>query len=145
MPKVSRTALIPFSAEQLYQLVLDVNAYPEFLPWCKEAKEISRTNVQQVASLLLSKGAIRQSFTTKNQLTENQVIRMTLVDGPFKRLDGGWTFESLGDLGCKVSFNIEFEFSSRLLSLTVGPVFDRICGTLVDAFVARAKQVYGKK
>jgi ribosome-associated toxin RatA of RatAB toxin-antitoxin module len=142
---VSRTALLPYSAGEIYDLVDDIESYPIFLPWCKSATVLSRTDDEVRANLELSRSGINKSFTTCNRQQRNKIIEMRLVEGPFHHLEGFWRFDSLGDLACKVSLDLEFEFSSRLLSLTVGPVFNQIAGTLVDSFCKRAVDVYGKR
>lgn len=142
MPHIVRSALVPYSAAQMYRLVNEVEHYPKFLPWCQSAQVIDRTENSQKAKVVLAKGAIRQSFTTANRMQPDASIDLSLVEGPFRTLKGTWQFQNLGDSGCKVSFDVRFEFRNRLLSLTVGPVFDHICKTLVDAFIARAHQQY---
>lgn len=145
MTTVSRMALMPYSAGEMYDLVDNIEAYPRFLPWCKSATVLSRSDDEVRANLELSRGGINKSFTTCNRMQRNKIIEMRLVEGPFNHLEGFWRFEYLGDLACKVSLDLEFEFSSRLLSLTVGPVFNQIAGTLVDSFCQRAVDVYGKR
>lgn len=146
MPTIQRSALVPFSAQQMYQLVNDVDAYPEFLPWCGGAEVIE--DIQEggktfrVARVDISKGPIKQSFTTRNELTDGEQIKLSLVDGPFRQLQGQWLFANIGESGCRVTFDIEFSFGSVVLEKTVGPVFKEICARLVDAFVARARQQY---
>lgn len=142
MPTLERTALVTHSAQQMFDLVNDVDAYPEFLPWCSAAQTLERGEGYNVARVNMKKGPLTQHFTTRNQLTNGESIIMSLVDGPFKALNGEWTFKEIDDLGCKVSFSIDFAFSGMLLQKTLGPVFNEICGRLVDAFVARANDVY---
>ncbi len=142
---VSRMALMPYSAGEMYDLVDNIEAYPEFLPWCKSATVLSRSDDEVRANLALSRGGINKSFTTCNRLQRNKIIEMRLVEGPFNHLEGFWRFDNLGEQACKVSLDLEFEFSSRLLGLTVGPVFNQIASTLVDSFCERAVEVYGKR
>lgn len=144
MKKIQRHAIVPYSPEQMYVLVDNVVEYPQFLPWCASTREIYRDDAEVEASIELAKGAVKKTFTTRNQLTAGRQIDLTLVDGPFKKLDGAWRFDALkAGAACKVSLDLEFEFSSRLLTVTVGPVFSGIANSLVDAFVSRAKTVYG--
>ena len=144
MTAISKSALVPYSAEQIFKLVDDVTAYPEFLPWCGGAKELSRTSDEVQASVLISYSGLNKSFTTRNLLQANKMIEMSLIDGPFRHLHGFWRFESLADDACKVSLDLEYEFSSKLIGLAVGPVFSNIANTLVDSFCQRAEVVYGK-
>jgi len=142
---VSRMALMPYSAGEMYDLVDNIEAYPQFLPWCKSATVLSRSDDEVHANLELSRSGIHKSFTTCNRLQRNKIIEMRLVEGPFNHLEGFWRFDTLGEQACKVSLDLEFEFSSRLLGLTVGPVFNQIASTLVDSFCERAVEVYGKR
>jgi len=141
MERIERTAIVPYSAERVYQLVSDIERYPEFLPWCKSSTIHSKTEEWVEASLELSKGAISKSFTTRNHLIPNREMEMHLVTGPFKHLYGIWKFEPLSDQACKVSVCLEFSFSSKLLEMAIGPVFQHMANTLLDAFIVRAKQM----
>ena len=143
MPQVKKSALVPYSAEKMYQLVDDVPSYKEFLPWCGGSAEISRDTEEVVASITISKGSINKTFTTKNTSIDCSKINLELVDGPFKELVGHWSFRELKEDACKVSLELDYEFSNRLLGIAVGPVFNQIANTMVDSFVDRAKQVYG--
>ncbi|MBU0654762.1 MAG: type II toxin-antitoxin system RatA family toxin [Gammaproteobacteria bacterium] len=144
MAHISRSALVPYSPEQMYRLVDDVPLYPQFLPWCRMAHEYERDGDQVKASIEIAKGAVNKRFTTLNRLQKNKTIEMRLVDGPFKHLHGFWRFDELQPGACKVSLDLDFEFSSKILSLAVGPVFNQVANTLVDSFVERARKVYGK-
>ena len=143
MPNINRSALVEYSAEQMFQLVDDIAAYPEFLPWCGGAAEHNRNEQQVEASVTIQKGSINKSFTTKNRLSKPDMIELTLIDGPFKKLRGEWRFEALSDKACKITFDMDFEFSNRLVGMAVGPVFNQVANTFVDSFVERAKVVYG--
>lgn len=142
MPTVERSALVPFTAQQMYQLVNDVESYPEFLPWCSGGTVLEDSEFVRVARVDISKGPIKQHFTTRNDLKPGEEIQLTLVEGPFSQLQGGWLFTAIGDTGCRVTFETSFSFRNIVLEKTVGPVFNEICTRLVDAFVVRAKQVY---
>ncbi len=142
MKKVSKHALVPFSASQMYALVNDIESYADFLPWCDKSVILEKMDTEIKASLNIAYGSLNKSFTTLNKLVPETRIEMQLVEGPFKKLHGEWDFIQLGDDGCKVSLELEFEFKSKLLSLTMGPVFSQIANTLVDSFSERAKQVY---
>jgi ribosome-associated toxin RatA of RatAB toxin-antitoxin module len=143
MTRIHKSALVPYSAEQMYTLVDDIPAYPEFLPWCSSSKEINRIEHEVEASLDIAHSGVHKSFTTRNRLEINKTIEMQLVEGPFKHLHGIWRFEPLGDAGSKVMLDLEFEFSSKLLGMTFGPLFSKIASSLVDAFIQRAQKVYG--
>lgn len=145
MKTVHKSVLIWYSPEEMYALVSDVAQYPAFLPWCDRAK-VLRTEAQGVtAEVGIAFGGIHQSFTTRNTHVPGQAVHIELVDGPFSQLDGHWTFEPVGDgsqRACRVTLQLDYSFSSALLGKLVGPVFDKIAATLVDAFVKRAEQVY---
>lgn len=143
MPHVNKSALVPFSASQMYKLVADVNAYQDFLPWCGYSEMLSREGNVVVGTVTIAKGGVNKSFTTENYLQENEYIEVKLVDGPFKKLEGFWRFEALKEDACKVSLDLEYEFSSKLLGVVVGPVFNQIANTMVDSFVRQARVAYG--
>lgn len=145
MREISRHARVPYSCEEIYRLVDDVSAYPEFLPWCGSAIVHSRSADAVTASLEVVKGPISKSFTTRNLLDPFSRIDMELLDGPFSELEGHWAFESCGDAACRVSFDIRFEFSNPLFEMVFGPIFEETCRSLVDAFCERAGQVYGRR
>ena len=144
MPRINRSALMPYSAKQMYDIVNGVDQYPEFLPWCASSQIIEHNSASMKASVLMKKGKLNHSFTTQNDLSDGEKIRMNLVNGPFKILQGDWVFTSLSEQGSKIELNLEFEFSNRLVGLLIGPVFTQIANTLVDAFCQRAHQLYRK-
>lgn len=144
MPSISRSALVSFSALQMFDLVNDVASYPEFLPGCIGAHVISQDKHEMVASVEVEKFGIRKSFVTKNRLIEGQSIGMELVDGPFKKLKGGWTFKALSEDACKVELNLHFEFTNKLVELAFGKVFNDLAVNMVSAFSMRANQVYNR-
>lgn len=143
MKTVARSALLPFSAEQMFDLVNNVSAYPEFLPWCSESRVLESSELEMVASLTISKAGMSHRFTTRNHMERPERIRLTLVDGPFSRLEGSWQFTQLGDDGCKTEMNLSFDFSSTVLNATLGKVFSQAADSMVDAFCERARSVYG--
>ncbi len=148
MPVVNRHALVSYTSAEMFELVDDVASYPQFLPWCKSATVWSREGDEVKATVELAKGVIQKSFTTLNRNQKNKMIQMRLVEGPFHHLEGFWRFDSLGDesdRACKVSLDLEYEFSNTLLAMTVGPVFNQVANKLVDAFSQRAEVVYGKR
>lgn len=143
MRKIDRSALVPYTAQEMFVIVDDVAAYPEFLPWCTAADEHSRSAEMVEATLELQKGAVSKSFTTRNTRHPFSAIDLALVGGPFRHLSGGWRFKDLGEGGCKVSLNLEFEFESKLVDMMFGSFFEDICNSLVDAFSKRAATVFG--
>ena len=145
MAKVSRSALLMYSAQEMYQLVNDVNAYPEFLPGCSETTVLLEQVNLMKASIKVSKAGISQTFVTENTLIEGQSISMKLLEGPFKHLSGGWTFTALDEQACKVSLDLEFEFSNSIVKLAFGRVFHELIGSMVKSFSNRAKTVYGTR
>ena len=142
MKQISRSALVSFSAEQMFDLVNDVSKYHEFLPGCSGSRVIESSSNAMVASVDVSKAGISKTFTTSNSLVENEAIMMNLVDGPFKALKGGWFFTSLDENACKVELKLEFEFSSKMIELAFGKIFNELTNNMVNAFTQRAKQVY---
>jgi ribosome-associated toxin RatA of RatAB toxin-antitoxin module len=145
MAEVSRSALLMYSAKEMYQLVNDVSAYPEFLPGCVEACILSQEGFVVHAKVKVSKAGITQIFTTQNRLTEAKEIKMDLVDGPFEHLNGAWTFLALDEAACKVSLDLQFKFSSKIVELAFSRVFNELVGSMVKSFAARAKVVYGER
>jgi ribosome-associated toxin RatA of RatAB toxin-antitoxin module len=138
MPQISRSALV----EQMYNLVNDVDAYPQFLPGCTGSRVLDKTDNTMTAAVDVAKAGISKTFTTKNTLTSNQSIDMQLVDGPFRKLMGGWHFTPLSPEACKVELNLDFEFTNKLIELAFGKIFKELAGSMVQAFTQRAKEVY---
>jgi ribosome-associated toxin RatA of RatAB toxin-antitoxin module len=145
MRRVTRSALVPYRADEMFSLVDDIEAYPGFLPWCHRSEELSRSDDTVEATLELQKGAVSKTFTTRNTLQPGKGIDISLLGGPFRHLQGGWRFDQLGEEGCKVSLDLEFEFESRMVDMLFGAFFEETCNSLVDAFTARAAEVYGER
>ena len=143
MRKVSRSALIPYSADQMYALVEDVEAYPDFLPWCMGSTLHSKDSEFIEASLEMQRGAIRKSFRTRNSLQPGVAMGIALVGGPFRHLSGGWRFEQFGNDGSKVSLELEFEFENRLTDKIFGRYFEDTCNSLIGSFTQRADEMFG--
>ncbi|KAA0209339.1 MAG: type II toxin-antitoxin system RatA family toxin [Proteobacteria bacterium] len=143
MRQVERSAIVPFSAGSMFELVADVESYPAFLPGCTSARIHERDGHQVIASIALAEGPLRTEFRTRNVLDPSRSIDMQLEDGPFSSLHGVWVFVPLGPAGSRVSLSVRFAFSSRAIDLLLGPVFEALCNRLVDAFVERARDVYG--
>ncbi len=142
MRKIDRNAIVPYSAKQMYELVGDFLSYPEFLPWCTNAiLHTSNPNFLE-ASLEFQRNGLRKSFRTKNKLTPGMAIDIELIDGPFRCLEGKWSFVDLGTDGSKVSLNFNFEFKNQLIDKLLGSYFEDTCNSLVSSFTLRAKDVY---
>ena len=142
MAIVEKSVLVPYSAEQMFALVDDVAAYPQFLPWCGGAEINSVEGEIMNATLHIDYHHIKQSFTTQNVRQIPHHIGITLLDGPFKHLDGDWRFIPLSDTACKIELRMHYEFSNILLSKIFGPIFHYIASNFVDAFVHRAEKIY---
>jgi ribosome-associated toxin RatA of RatAB toxin-antitoxin module len=144
MPQIEKSALVMYSSQEMIELVNDVNAYPAFLPHCCGAQVLEHNGESMTASIEISKAGLKKRFTTKNSFCDNQ-INMQLVDGPFKSLSGHWQFIELDDRACKVCLKLEFEFSSKLIELAFGKIFNEVAKNMVSAFTSRAKEVYGSR
>jgi ribosome-associated toxin RatA of RatAB toxin-antitoxin module len=156
MKHVKKSVLLWYSPREMYDLVVGVEAYPQFLPWCQRAEVLTQDEQGMTARLHLSYAGVRHAFTTRNIHELGRSVQMSLVDGPFSQLDGVWRFVPIGTpaahaapgagaQACRVEFDLSYAFASRSLELVVSPVFDRIANTFVDAFVVRAEQVYGQR
>lgn len=143
--RIQRSAWVPYSAEQMFNLVNDVDSYPQFLPHCRSARILEARVDRVKATIELAKGALHKSFTTVNRLERPHRIEMQLVQGPFRRLHGAWTFTPENDHGTRVALDLEFEFAGKLMALAIGPVFNHVANSLVDAFVRRAMEVHGDR
>ena len=141
--RITRSALVPFAAAQMYRLVADVPTYPQFLPWCRQADVHHDDAHSALASLTIAKGPLRKRFTTRNLLFPEHRIEMALVDGPFNHLNGCWSFDDLGGEGARITLVMDFEIAGALLRRTVQPIFAEIGNTMVDAFCRRARELYG--
>lgn len=142
MPSINKSALVPYSAEQMYNLVNDVASYKTFLPGCRSSEVLQQTDTSMRARMVLAKANIEQVLETHNTLILNRGIQMSLAKGPFKSLGGGWTFTPLSDEACKIELSLEFVFASRLVDMAFGKVFKALTGNMVKAFSERAKEVY---
>lgn len=142
MRRVSRSALVPHSAAEMFSLVDDIESYPEFLPWCSSATVHSRSGDIVEATLEIRRAGIHKSFRTRNRVRANERIDIALISGPFRRLSGVWRFKALEERACEVSLELEFEFEHVISSLFFGRVFEEISRSLVDAFTRRADDVY---
>jgi len=134
-----------YSSKEMFDLVNDVDAYPEFLPHCSDAKIVSKQPSGMTASLEISKAGLKKWFTTENTFIDDHTVSLQLVDGPFKSLKGKWHFLPLDDKACKVQLHLEFEFASKPIELAFGKVFNEVAKNMVNAFTQRAKAVYGAR
>ncbi|MDA1372576.1 MAG: type II toxin-antitoxin system RatA family toxin [Proteobacteria bacterium] len=145
MTSIHRSALVEFSAEQMFDLVNDIEQYPKFMQGCTSATVKSQTEDELIGELCLSKAGISHCFTTRNRLSRAKAIDMELVEGSFSNLSAGWKFDALGEHACKISFHMDFEFKSGLLDFVAEILFTSSANNQVDAVVAHARQVYGDK
>jgi ribosome-associated toxin RatA of RatAB toxin-antitoxin module len=145
LDSIDRSALVPYTPHEMFVLVTDAGAYPQFLPWCSGSEVLSYENDEMVARIDFAVGMVHKSFTTRNRHQPDAEIGIQLVDGPFSQLQGRWRFERLGEEGCKISLFLEYDFSSKMVGMVVGPVFSQIANSLVDAFQKRAADVYGRR
>ena len=151
MKHVKRSVLLWYSPREMYALVTAVEDYPQFLPWCARAEVLERLDEGMTARLHLAYAGVRHAFTTRNTHRTDREVTVGLIDGPFSVLDGTWNFVPLrspgsdGEDACRIEFELRYAFSHAALESVVGPVFDRIANTFVDAFVRRAEQVYGAR
>lgn len=141
MKKITRTALLPYSSLEIFNIVNDVNNYSEFLPWCSNSEVLESDDNSLTARVEISKAGIKQSFTTKNTLVNGRSIQLDLVDGPFSHLKGTWEFTELEQNACKISLDLEYEVSNAIFNFALSALFEQIASTLVDSFCIRAKEI----
>lgn len=142
LQKIEEKMVVPYTSEQVFGLVNDVEEYSHFIPWCVSSHILSRQDKELVASLSFAKGGMQKSFTTRNVMTPCERITMDLVDGPFKHLSGCWEFIDQEEGGCSISLRLEFEFSNRIVAMMFGAVFHQVVHSLVKSFSQRAQEVY---
>ncbi len=142
MTTIHQSTEVPYTAEQMYALVNDVESYPDYLPWCTQAKILQPGTHTLTATISLQSGKIKQSFTTANIMKPGALIELKLVKGPFKSFSGSWCFENLGESRSRVTIDISFQFKNRILKLAMNSIFSRIINSLIGAFSERAKQLY---
>ena len=143
MPDIRKRAVLPYSPEQIYALVDHIELYPTFLPWCDATTVHHRSADEVKATICVAKGGVKHAFTTLNCQQAPKSIKMQLVEGPFKSLHGIWLFERQDNGHCLVSFDLQFEFTNRLIAMTIGTVLQKIAESLFDAFCDRARALYG--
>jgi ribosome-associated toxin RatA of RatAB toxin-antitoxin module len=138
--EVRRSALVIFSPEQMFDLVIDVERYPEFLPWVGGASLHEKSDHDLLATLEMQRSGVRERFSTRNAFERPSFMTMSLVDGPFRLLEGRWTFTPIGSAGTRIDLEMRFEFASQVVSMLFGKAFEQSCNSLIDAFIARARQ-----
>jgi ribosome-associated toxin RatA of RatAB toxin-antitoxin module len=143
MNTLKRSAIVPYTARQMFELVNSIEDYPRFLPWCGKSTVISRTDSEVVAELEISWKGMSKGFSTRNVLGPYETIEMNLITGPMKHMYGKWQFIPINDSGCKVLLDLEFEFAGGFFDMLFQPVFQNIANSLVDAFCQRAVELYG--
>ena len=142
--KVSRSALLPYSAAKMFDVIADVRSYPGFLNWCDGMEIIQESDEEVVAKLLIKYGKLNFSFTTRNSMVKNESVIMSLVDGPFSNLGGQWQITALSEDACKVELDMAFEFENPVTQKVIGRVFQNVVSAQLDAFQKRAEALYGK-
>lgn len=142
MPKVNKSALVAYSTEQMFALVNNVAEYQQFLPGCRQSVVLQESENFMQARMVLAKAGIEQTLVTENTLTPTTNIHMKLSQGPFKSLEGVWTFTALSEQACKIQLDLEFEFANKMIDIAFGGIFKNLSSNMVQAFTERAKQVY---
>jgi len=141
MKEIRRSAIVEHSAAEMYRLVDDVESYPQFLPWCREAR-VETIAGKRHATLTVGMGAIRQAFTTVNESRAGEAIDLQLIEGPFKRFKAAWRFKPLSDHACEIVYSMQYEFANRVIGKLLEPLFGQIADTMVDAFTRRADELH---
>jgi ribosome-associated toxin RatA of RatAB toxin-antitoxin module len=141
--EVRRSALVTFSPEQMFDLVVDVERYPQFLPWVAGAELHEKTDRDLLASMEMQRAGVRERFTTRNTFERPSMMTLRLVSGPFRLLEGRWSFTPIGDAGTRIELEMRFEFGNPVVSLLFGKAFEQSCNSLIDAFIVRARQLHG--
>ena len=144
MTRIDRSALVMHSAQQMYDLVNDIEDYPQFMQGCQKARVISRTEDEVVGELTLGAAGLSHTFTTRNTLVPGQEMQMHLVEGPFREFGASWHFKALSDQACKVTLQMEFDFAGGIMGFALEKLFNHSANNLVEALVNRANQVYGQ-
>ena len=142
MRETTKTALVPYTVQQMFALVEDFERYPQFVPWVKSARLLERSPDEVVGELEMHRGPLRETFTTRTAFIRPREITLALIEGPFRTFEGRWTFQPLGDRGSKVGLCVRFEFANPVLDVLLSRTFEKSCRELVDAFVARARSLY---
>lgn len=141
--QVHKIAALPYTPAQVFAVVEDIPAYPQFLPWCGGARILSRTEQELTAEIDVVYGSVRKSFSSRNRFRRDQAMDMRLVNGPFRVLEGLWRFDPAGS-GTQITFDLQFDFSNPLVAMVMGPVFRHASESMVSAFVKRSHAIYGQ-
>jgi ribosome-associated toxin RatA of RatAB toxin-antitoxin module len=141
--EVRRSALVTFSPEQMFDLVIDVERYPQFLPWVTSAELHEKSDRDLLASMEMQRAGVSERFTTRNTFERPAVMTLRLVRGPFRLLEGRWSFTRIADAGTRIELEMRFEFANPVVSLLFGKAFEQSCNSLIDAFIVRARQLHG--
>jgi ribosome-associated toxin RatA of RatAB toxin-antitoxin module len=144
MTTIHRSAIVPYSAHQMFDLVADIPSYPKFLPWCGGARITSAQGDEVIAAIDIAYSGVHRTFSTRNLLQRDKMMEIQLLEGPFSYLQGFWQFKALDEQSCKISLDLEFEVANRIVGLALTPVFSNIANQLVDRFHRRATELYGK-
>lgn len=145
MPSYEDLRSLACPASHMFEVVMDIEAYPEFLPWVAEARVLTRTEHDLSAELVADFKGLRQPFKTVDRFVQDKLVEVRLLEGPFHFLESVWSFEERGENACRVHFSIEFEFKSMMLGLVASPIFGHACKTMAHVFEERAMQLYGKE
>jgi ribosome-associated toxin RatA of RatAB toxin-antitoxin module len=144
MTAIHRSAIVPYSTHQMFELVADIPSYPRFLPWCGGARILSTQDDEVVAAIDIAYSGVHRTFATRNLLQRDKMMEIQLLEGPFSYLQGFWQFKALDEQSCKISLDLEFDVANRIVGLALTPVFSNIANQLVDRFHRRATELYGK-
>lgn len=144
MTAIHRSAIVPYSAHQMFELVADIPSYPKFLPWCGGARILSTQDDEVVAAIDIVYSGVHRTFSTRNLLQRDKMMEIQLMEGPFSYLQGFWQFKTLDEQSCKISLDLEFDVANRIVGLVLTPAFSNIANQLVDRFHRRATELYGK-
>ena len=145
MNTLKRSAVVPYSARQMFELVNGIEDYPRFLPWCGKSRVVTRSDAEVVAELEIAWKGMHKGFSTRNTLSPYHAMEMSLITGPLKHMLGKWQFIDINDNGCKVLLDLEFEFTGGIIDMIFQPIFQSIANSLVDAFCQRAVELYGRE
>jgi ribosome-associated toxin RatA of RatAB toxin-antitoxin module len=143
--RVVKSILVPYTPLEVFTIVADIDQYPKFMPWCGGARVLQRLDNGVVASIDIAFGGVTQTFSTRNINDAPHRIDVSLVDGPFRHLQGHWQFKPLGEVACKVIFELEYDFKNAMLEMMIGPVFSMVANSFVDAFANRAAHIHGER
>lgn len=142
MAAIQRDLIVPYTPGEMFDLVNGVEDYPHFVPWCKSAEVLKCEGDELHARLSFARGSVQKSLTTRNLIQKDKMIEMRLLDGPFRHLEGFWRFDAAEE-GCHIRFDMEFEFSNKLLGIAFAPIFTPLANSLIDVFKKRAEVIYG--